>query len=710
MASRDNKGQPRCQRHRPQETDDVALICTLLRKLDTGLDDQTLAEIVSEAAPRPFQRRQITAELIRRPDLLTGQGAYGSPRVLALIDALVAHGARTILPPACPFCHRTTALKFRRENARCCRRCYDEARLQHCSSCGHQQPVATRTPGGQPLCTTCMRSDPLNHEPCTGCGRLTIAVHHDEHGGAFCGRCWRPPKATCSVCGKHKPCTYADTDAPRCLTCQRIQNQAICSRCGTLRIVWGRTSDKEPLCGPCGRPSEHCVTCGRLRKVTGRTTDGQPLCRTCYRKHPVSFQPCTECGTVEHLHHHGLCTTCAAPRQLRVALSSPDGSTRPELEPVITALTSSDPSRLLVWIGEKAPRRLLAKLASGTGPVTHDALDELPPSKALIHFRSILVATNVLPERDEFLARLEQWLDHALDDVDALEDRRLLRSFATWFHLRRLRRRSVRRPLTHNQISRVRHEIRSSIRLLVWLRDHETNLATCSQDHIDQWLSSDQAGRFVVRNFVTWAVDHRHAHGIAIPTRSDSNSRGQTTLPEADQRWTLSKRLLHDTTLDTVDRVAGCLVVLYAQPCSRIVSLTISHVTETDNGVRLQLGTRPLDIPEPLGNLIRELVRTRRGHANVGHTDTSPWLIPGGRPGRPMNPARLMRRLNNIGLPTRAGRGTALMDLAGRLPATVLSRLLGIHIQTATAWSQEAGNTRPGYAAEVARRALRKNG
>ena len=75
-----------------------------------------------------------------------------------------------------------------------------------------------------------------------------------------------------------------------------------------------------------------------------------------------------------------------------------------------------------------------------------------------------------------------------------------------------------------------------------------------------------------------------------------------------------------------------------------------------------------------------------------------------------MDPARLMRRLNDIGLPIRAGRGTALMDLAGQLPATVLSRLLGLHINTATAWSQEAGNTRPGYAAEVARRALRKNG
>lgn len=49
------------------------------------------------------------------------------------------------------------------------------------------------------------------------------------------------------------------------------------------------------------------------------------------------------------------------------------------------------------------------------------------------------------------------------------------------------------------------------------------------------------------------------------------------------------------------------------------------------------------------------------------------------------------------------------MELAGELPAVVLSGLLGIHINTATLWAQEAGNTRPGYAAEVARRELRKN-
>lgn len=37
-----------------------------------------------------------------------------------------------------------------------------------------------------------------------------------------------------------------------------------------------------------------------------------------------------------------------------------------------------------------------------------------------------------------------------------------------------------------------------------------------------------------------------------------------------------------------------------------------------------------------------------------------------------------------------------------QLPAAVLSQLLGLHLQTATAWTIEAGNTRLRYAAAVA--------
>ncbi|MFD5467497.1 hypothetical protein ACFWIQ_32455 [Kitasatospora sp. NPDC127059] len=74
------------------------------------------------------------------------------------------------------------------------------------------------------------------------------------------------------------------------------------------------------------------------------------------------------------------------------------------------------------------------------------------------------------------------------------------------------------------------------------------------------------------------------------------------------------------------------------------------------------------------------------------------------RAGHPISAQRQAARLYELGIKTRAGRSTALLDPAAERPASVLSDLLGINLRTAPDWSQEAGNTRPDYAAEVARR------
>lgn len=44
------------------------------------------------------------------------------------------------------------------------------------------------------------------------------------------------------------------------------------------------------------------------------------------------------------------------------------------------------------------------------------------------------------------------------------------------------------------------------------------------------------------------------------------------------------------------------------------------------------------------------------------------------------------------------------MEMAAEMPAAVIARLLGISFDRATRWTHDAGNTRPGYAAELARR------
>jgi hypothetical protein len=120
--------------------------------------------------------------------------------------------------------------------------------------------------------------------------------------------------------------------------------------------------------------------------------------------------------------------------------------------------------------------------------------------------------------------------------------------------------------------------------------------------------------------------------------------------------------------------------------------------------VRLRLGGDPILVPEPLAELIRELAAARRGHASLGDQGTSPWLFPGGQPGRPISAYRLAERLRQLGLRSRQARSAALFQLATELPAALLARLLGIHVSVAVAWQRASGGDWTGYAADISRR------
>jgi hypothetical protein len=58
-----------------------------------------------------------------------------------------------------------------------------------------------------------------------------------------------------------------------------------------------------------------------------------------------------------------------------------------------------------------------------------------------------------------------------------------------------------------------------------------------------------------------------------------------------------------------------------------------------------------------------------------------------GRPGRrPVSSGHLGQRLKDIGIQPGPTRSIALFQLATELPAAILARMLGIHIDVAVAW------------------------
>ena len=92
----------------------------------------------------------------------------------------------------------------------------------------------------------------------------------------------------------------------------------------------------------------------------------------------------------------------------------------------------------------------------------------------LAHPRSVLVATETLPARDEQMARLERFLRDILAARTDPDQRQILHRYTNWHLLRRLRRRNNGQPATHQQYAVVHQHVRAATVLLDWLTARST--------------------------------------------------------------------------------------------------------------------------------------------------------------------------------------------------------------------------------------------
>jgi hypothetical protein len=664
---RDRAGRPRCAKC-PPAGDPVAIVTGIVTAIDPELPAAAVGAAVTAAAPQAGQRHQLAWALQDRPELLTGEGtAAPVPSVLRLIDQLAQAGARGIVRPACPHCGRVIPLVKPRDGVRLCRNCTARSRAEPCSRCGTVREAATRDKDGRPLCPHCLVTDPANQETCAGCHRRR-PVSARTPDGPLCPSCRPWQTATCGICGREAPCVTSQATG-------------------------------EPWCGACKQRRARCSGCGRTGRVRGGTR-AEPLCATCTRSDAGFWTSCPACGETGRI-HAGRCARCTTSRRLRERLGDEAGEIRPHLRALCQALTSTErPGTVAAWLDKSAAPSILQNL-DAESELTHAALDALPPGKPAEHLRSVLVAIGTLPHRDEQMARLERWITTATGSRGDPSQQHMLHHYAVWHLLRRLRRRTGSTDTTHGQLVGVRQHVKAAIAFLDWLTARDLTLADCRQNDLDAWIAGGQASyRRETGHFIRWAKKQKLTSLDFPATRWGGPSR----VIDTEARWEQARRLLHDTTLNPEDRVAGLLVLLYAQWPSAISRLTLGHVHADDRQVRLSLGREPVILPEPLAGLVRQLLAARRGHAAIGDDGTSAWLFPGGQPGRPISSYRLAERLREHGIYSGQARSTALFQLATDLPAAVLARLLGIHITVAVAWQRASAGDWAAYAAEVSRR------
>jgi hypothetical protein len=472
----------------------------------------------------------------------------------------------------------------------------------------------------------------------------------------------------------------------------------ICSICGRSASCEISQATGRPWCKACQKRRARCAGCGQVELIRGGTLT-KPLCAACTRPDPSFWKGCPGCGHPQLSTRS--CTRCNLRQRLRALLAG-GGDVRAELRGLHDTLASSErPNLVLAWLNKTAIASVLREFGTGQRGLSHAALDELPPSKPVEHLRAILVATGTLPPRDEHLARLERWIEHTLTEYGDPEQRQLLHRYAVWHLLRRLRQRTSTAHVTHAQAVTVKRHIKAAIALLDGLAAHGHTLDGARQGDLAAWLISDQAShRRDAGHFVRWANRHKLT-SLEFPA---TRWHGPARTIDTEARWAQARWLLHDHTLSPVDRVAGLLVLFYAQTPAAVSRLTLEHVETAGHAIHLRLGHEPITLPEPLAGLVADLIARRRGHAALGDQGASPWLFPGGRPGQPISAYQLAERLRQLGLRPAQSRTTALFGLATELPAAVLARLLGIHIKVAVAWQHASAGDWATYAADYSRR------
>jgi len=319
------------------------------------------------------------------------------------------------------------ALRGVRETGSGGARVEDQARCQNCrprqlytcGSCGRDgQPAHAIVADFGPLCSTCYHRRRTGQ--CERCGQVTAKLRFNSATGpVICYRCWQPPYAICRSCGKFRACERGDrSGAPICATCRgRARPLRACAFCGRLRRLRS-TLALGPICGPCfatvRRAPGRCAHCNQTGPLVGADDQGARFCGPCSgdgRDHA-----CRQCGRIALLHADRRCPTCIVTERVTDLLTGPDGVV----------------------------------------PTQHQSVR---------HLRQALIHAGALPQRDEPLAAVEQWLDTPLTGIPA-HHAALIRPYASWSVLHRARRRARQHGATASAGRYARSRIRAALKFL----------------------------------------------------------------------------------------------------------------------------------------------------------------------------------------------------------------------------------------------------
>jgi hypothetical protein len=250
------------------------------------------------------------------------------------------------------------------------------------------------------------------------------------------------------------------------------------------------------------------------------------------------------------------------------------------------------------------------------------------------------MAAGALVAVDRQILLFERWYRSEVKAVAGPQHAQALRQFTTWRLLPRMRARAANQFLTSGTRNAAAHEFSKARQYLVWLAGRGRCLQDSTQADIDAWYAT-ATDPDATRTFLKWAIASRAMPRLDVPARRHA----ERAPISQHRRLAVIHRFLTDKRIELRTRVAGCLLLLYAQPVSRLARLTLDDIITGDDGqVFIRLGDPP--------------------------TPGCQWLFPGQRVGQPLMPIGLRRQLHELGIPLTPGKDSSVPPARAPGPAS----------------------------------------
>jgi hypothetical protein len=474
---------------------------------------------------------------------------------------------------------------------------------------------------------------------------------------------------------------------------------AVCSVCDRKdHIVYLPDGQRCPGCrGAAMSRREECSRCGRLRRVFFNPG----ICADCLGVNIGGV--CVTCGIEDLLYAAGKCAGCVLASRV-AAMFADTGEAGRAVAARLAA--STQPRSTLRWLAQSPVARLLVDLLQRSQELDHGDLDAIArPARAddltdrrqtVENARLILVACSLLPARNELSHRYETWAHQVLAKVDPATDRWMLLKFHRMHILPSVEARCESGKATYGTVKWAQTHLRGAVELLAWCHP-SGGISALDRADLDTWFAGPSS-HHAARDFLLWTIRQRllNLPTSAIPRRAIQSP---VTIEDHQVRADLVRGLLREDGYPADIRVAGLLVALFGQHLSRIVRIEHTHVQADVTPARIKLGKKWLELPDPLGQHIGELIASGPRRKSP-FMDEARWLFPGFGAGAHLSSKQLGVRLAGYGIHASPMRNMALFQIAATVQASTLARLLGMHPTTAVKWVNEPGGVYANYWAQ----------